>query len=239
MSNGSDNQTISTQNTNGNLLMELFLNLCLPTIILLKGHTWFHLPPKLALALAMGCPLAYGICDWVREKRFNWIAFLGLISISVKGSIGLLEFSNKWLAFNEALLPGIMAFTIIIFRLMKRPPFLIHFLLNDQFCYTDKITKLLKEKNNYTKLIHKVYVYEWLLAALFCFSSTLNFILAKYLVIHPAGSDTFNHELGMLTAWSFAVIAVPATIALLGIAWRFFVQVKVLSNLKWEEIIRE
>ncbi len=221
------------------LLSELFFNLCLPTLVLMKGYVWLGLSPKYGVVLAMSCPFTYGLIEWIREGHFNWISFLGLISISVKGSIGLFECSNYWLAINEALLPGILGTAVLYLRLTHRPAFLTKFLLNDQFCKVAEVKAALKQYHNYTQLIRKVLLYEWLLAGLFFGSSLLNFVLAKCLVVHPAGSGEFNHELGVMTAWSFVIIAVPATLGLFFIVWQFFLNVRKLSHLKWHEIIRD
>ena len=226
------------KNTEKAILWELFFNLCLPTLLLLKGHVWFSCSPKVSLAVAIACPLSYGIMDWVRESHFNCISFLGLISIAVKGSVGLFEGSNHWLAINEMLLPTIMGITLVVLRMLKKPPFLAKFLLNDQFCCVDKINSALEQNSKLDCLKHHIVIYEWALTGLFFFSALLNYALARYLVVHPAGSAEFNCELGLLTGWSFAIIAVPATIGLLAIVWRFFVQVKKLTGLSWEEILR-
>ena len=220
------------------LLLELFFNLCLPTLLLIKGHVWLHLSPKVALFIAIACPLSYGIWDWIKEAHFNWIAFLGLVSVGVKGGVGLFEGSNRLLAINEMLLPLIIGCAIVVFRLLKKPPFLQKILLNNQFCYVEKIQTAIDTCGHAERVQRCIVVYEWLLAGLFFFSATLNYILARYLVVHPAGSKEFNNELGLLTGWSFVVISVPATIGLLLIVWRFFVNVKNFSKLSWEEILR-
>lgn len=220
------------------LLLELFFNLFLPTLLLIKGHVWLHLSPKIVLFVAIACPLTYGIWDWIKEAHFNWIAFLGLISVGVKGGVGLFEGSNQLLAINEMLLPLIIGCAIVVFRLLKKPPFLQKILLNNQFCYVEKIQSSINAHGYSQRLQRYIRVYEWLLAGLFFFSATLNYILARYLVIHPAGSKEFNKELGMLTWWGFVVISVPATIGLLLIVWRFFTKVKKFSQLSWEEILR-
>lgn len=220
------------------LLLELFFNLCLPTLILLKGHIWLPLSPKISLAIAIACPLSYGLLDWYREAKFNWISFLGLVSITVKGSVGLFEGSNKWLAINEMMLPLIMGCTLVFFRLLKHPPFLPKFLLNEQFCHANRVLEAIKQKDNEFILEKHIIWYEWSLAGLFFFSAILNYALARLLVVHPAGSAEFNHELGLLTGWSFVIIAVPSTMGLLVIVWRFFKQIKKLSDLSWEEILK-
>lgn len=234
----SEKPEAQSQKKNKSLLWELFFNLCLPTLLLLKGHIWFPISPKAALALAILCPLSYGLLDWYREAHFNWIAFLGLVSVMVKGSVGLFEGSNHWLAINEMMLPLILGCTVVLFRLLKQPPFLPKFLMNDQVCDVKKITETI-ELNGKTQLLHRHIVgYEWSLAGLFFFSAILNYLLARYLVVHPAGSAEFNHELGLLTGWSFAIIAIPSTLGLLCIVWRFFTQVKKFSGLPWDEILR-
>lgn len=234
----SEKKEAQSKNQGKSLLWELFFNLCLPTVLLMHGHSFLHVSPKVALALAISCPLSYGILDWVKEAHFNWIAFLGLISIVVKGSVGLFEGSNQLLAINEMLVPTIFGVGLVIIRLLKKPPFLMKFLLNDQICNTKFILERLEQNKTLPMLNQHVILYEWSLSGLFFFSATLNYLLAKYLVVHPAGSVEFNHELGLLTGWSFAVIAVPATLGLLCIVWRFFTQVQKLSQLTWEEIFK-
>lgn len=234
----SEKKEAQSENQGKSLLWELFFNLCLPTVLLMHGHSFLHVSPKVALALAISCPLSYGILDWIKEAHFNWIAFLGLISIVVKGSVGLFEGSNQLLAINEMLVPAIFGVGLVIIRLLKKPPFLMKFLLNDQICNTKFILDRLEETKTLSILNQHVILYEWSLSGLFFFSATLNYLLAKYLVVHPAGSIEFNHELGLLTGWSFAIIAVPATLGLLCIVWRFFAQVRKLSQLTWEEVFK-
>lgn len=221
------------------LLSELFFNLFLPTLLLLKGYQWLGLSPKLGVVIAMACPLSYGLIDWIKEGHFSWIALLGLVSVTIKGSIGVFECSNEWLAINEALLPSLFGSAIVAVRLLKKPPFLKKFLLNDQFCYIEAIERALEAREAKVKFEQSVCFYEWILAVLFYMSAVLNFVLAKYLVVHPSGSNDFNRELGLLTGWSFVVIAVPATLGLIAIVWRFFVRIQVLSGLEWKEILRE
>ena len=234
----SEKKEAQAENQVKSLLWELFLNLCLPTVLLMKGHVFLNVSPKVALALAISCPLSYGILDWIKEAHFNWIAFLGLISIVVKGSVGLLEGSNQLLAINEMLLPAIFCVGLVGMRLLKKPPFLMKFLLNEQFCNAKIVLECLEKNKALEKLNQHIILYEWSLAGLFFFSATLNYLLARYLVVHPAGSVEFNHELGLLTGWSFAIIAVPATLGLLCIVWRFFTQVQKLSKLTWDEVFK-
>ena len=136
------------------------------------------------------------------------------------------------------MVPTIFGVGLVIMRLLRRPPFLIKFLLNDQICNTKFILERLEQNKTLPVLNQHVILYEWILSGLFFFSATLNYLLAKYLVVHPAGSIEFNHELGLLTGWSFAIIAVPATLGLLCIVWRFFTQVQKLSQLTWEEVFK-
>lgn len=234
----SEKKETQTETHGKSLLWELFFNLCLPTFLLMKGHTLLHVSPKIALALAISCPLSYGILDWIKEAHFNWIAFLGLISIVVKGSVGLLEGSNQLLAINEMLLPTIMGCGLFGMRLLRKPPFLMKFLLNEQFCNAQLILERLEMNKALPVLNKHVIMYEWSLSGLFFFSAVLNYLLARYLVVHPAGSVEFNHELGLLTGWNFAIIAVPATLGLLCIVWRFFTQVQKLSQLTWDELFK-
>ena len=57
------------------------------------------------------------------------------------------------------------------------------------------------------------------LASVFFFSAVANYILARWIVTSPAGSEAFNEELGKLTLMSYPIIAVPSMLMMMGLMW--------------------
>ncbi|MEE2743177.1 MAG: MFS transporter, partial [Bdellovibrionota bacterium] len=99
-----------------------------------------------------------------------------------------------------------------------------------------KIEACLKEKNN-TQSFEKVIRNSTLLLGLsFILSAVLNFALAIYLLKSDPGTESFNQELGKMTALSFPVIMVPCLIVTFGAIWYLNKGIKNLTGLSSEEI---
>ena len=88
-----------------NPLFEILFNVFIPSFILMKFSGDEHLGTTVALIVALMFPVVYGGMDLIRNKKFNFIAALGFISVLLTGGIGLLELDTRWLALKEALIP--------------------------------------------------------------------------------------------------------------------------------------
>jgi len=56
-----------------------------------------------------------------------------------------------------------------------------------------------------------------MLAGTFLFSSVMNYLLARWVVTSPAGTEAFNAELGRMTLLSYPVIAIPSMLMMMGV----------------------
>ena len=56
-----------------------------------------------------------------------------------------------------------------------------------------------------------------MLAGTFLFSSVMNYLLARWVVTSPAGTEAFNNELGRMTLLSYPVIAIPSMLMMMGV----------------------
>ena len=74
-----------------NPLFEILFNVFLPSFILMKLSGDEYLGSVMALVVALSFPIAYGGLELVRNKKFNFIAALGFISVFLTGGIG-----KKW-----------------------------------------------------------------------------------------------------------------------------------------------
>ena len=75
------------------------------------------------------------------------------------------------------------------------------------------------------------------LSGTFFFSSAMNYVLAKWIVISPAGSEAFNAELGRMNLLSYPMIAIPSMIMLMAIFYYLWRTIHGLTGLKLEDVM--
>ncbi len=218
------------------MLLNLSLNLIIPILIFIKLSGTEHLGAKLAVIIAVSIPALYGIADFFRIRKFNLFSALGVVSILLTGGIALLELDPKYIAIKEASIPGLI-FVAVLVSLKTPYPLIKSVVYNRSLVKIDKITAALKENNTEAAFERSLTVATYILAASFLLSSILNYILAKLIVVSPAGTEAFNQELGRMMGLSYPVIAVPSTIVL-AIAFAYLIRsVGKFTSLKLEEII--
>ncbi|QKX19151.1 MFS transporter [Microbulbifer sp. YPW1] len=218
------------------LLANLLLNIVIPTLILTKlsGDNW--LGTKWAIVVALAFPLGYGLRDLQRSGKINFFSALGIISILLTGSMSLLELDAKYIAIKEAAIPGLLGIATIA-SLYTRWPLVRTLIYNDRILDTRKIARTLSSNGNASAFERTLLQASWMIAGSFFLSSTLNYILAEVLLKSPPGTEAFNEELGKMTALSFPVIALPATIILMLVLVFLFRRIGKLTGLKLEEIL--
>ncbi|WP_346836916.1 VC0807 family protein [Microbulbifer sp. SAOS-129_SWC] len=218
------------------LLANLALNIVIPTLILTKlsGDAW--LGTKWAIVVALAFPLGYGLRDLVRSRRVNFFSALGIVSIMLTGGISLLELDAEYIAIKEAAIPGLLGIATVV-SLYTRWPLVRTLLYNDRILDTAKIARALSGKGNENAFERTLLQASWMIAGSFFLSSGLNYLLAKLLLKSQPGTEAFNEELGKMTAMSFPVIALPATIILMLVLFFLFRRIGKLTGLKLEEVI--
>lgn len=219
-----------------NLLANILLNIVVPTLILTKlsGDEW--LGTKWAIVVALAFPLLYGLRDLQRSGKVNFFSALGVISILLTGGISLLELDAKYIAIKEAAIPGLLGVATIA-SLYTRWPLVRTLIYNERILDTRKVAHNLAEKGNESAFDRTLQQASWMIAGSFFLSSTLNYILAEVILKSPPGTAAFNEELGKMTALSFPVIALPATIILMLVLVFLFRRIGKLTGLKLEEIM--
>jgi len=65
----------------------------------------------------------------------------------------------------------------------------------------------------------------------------MNYLLAKWIVVSPAGTTQFNEQLGEMTMLSYPVIAIPSMVMLGAIMFYVVKSVMKLTGLKLEQIL--
>ena len=103
---------------------------------------------------------------------------------------------------------------------------------------TEKVHDALAANNTQQGFERALIIASAMLAGSFFLSSVLNYILARVLLVSPPGTEAFNSELGRMTALSFPVIALPAMLVMMAALFYLFRQIKILTQLDLEEILR-
>ena len=217
-------------------LTDLLVSLVIPSIILMKFSGAEHLGASTALVVALAFPLGWGLIAFFRYRQFNFIALLGLVSIVLTGGIGLLQLDPQWLAIKEAAIPGLIGIGVLL-STYTRYPLIRTLVYNPKFINVERIRQKLDESDNGRTFETRLQNATYLLASTFLFSSVMNYILAKSVVTSPAGSAAFNEELGQMTLLSYPVIAIPATLMMMGVFYYLWRTINGLTGLKLEEIL--
>ena len=217
-------------------MVDLLVSLIIPSLILMKLSGESDLGADGALLLALSFPLLWGSFELIKYRKFNFIALLGLISVLLTGGIGLLKLDNQWLAIKEATIPGVIGIAVLV-STYTRYPLIRTLLFNKNVLNVDKIHERLEQTGNTqqfeTRLLRATY---WL-SSTFFFSSAMNYILAKWIVVSPAGSEAFNAELGRMNLLSYPMIAIPSMVMLMAIFYYLWRTIHGLTGLKLEEVM--
>lgn len=222
---------MSTENKKKeNILVNLCFNIIIPALILSKLSKPAYLGPLWGLVIALIFPLGYGIWDFYRSKKANFISILGFVSIFFTGIIGLFQFNTEWIAVKEATVPLVIGIMILISTRTKSP-LVKTFIYNDQFLDIEHIEGILNERGNLAELNKMLVKASVFLALSFFFSAILNFVLAKVLVTSPAGTESFNQELSRMMVLSYPVIALPCTIIMVVVLFYVIRSLRKLTGL--------
>ena len=194
-----------------NPLLSLGLNIFIPGIILMRFSAEDRLGPVYGLLVALAFPVTYGLYDFTRRRNFNLFSALGFVGILLTGGVGLLKLDVQWIAIKEAGIPLILGI-VIVGSLKTRFP-LVRKLLG-KMIKLDRVDTALREKGTTEVFERQLVRATYIVGSSFFLSAILNYVLAKIIVVSPAGTTAFNEELGRMTLLSFPVIAVPTIIVL-------------------------
>ncbi|WP_312920555.1 VC0807 family protein [Stutzerimonas nitrititolerans] len=217
-------------------LMDLAISILIPSLILMKLSGEQRLGPDGALLLALAFPLGWGLLELVKYRKFNWIALLGLISVLLTGGIGLLQLDSGWLAIKEAAIPGIIGVAVLA-STRTRYPLIRTLLYNPKVLNVAMIQQQLERNGQVAHFEARLLRASYWLSGTFFFSSFMNFVLAKWLVKSPAGSEAFNAELGRMTLMSYPMIAIPSMLMMMAIFYFLWRTIHGLTGLSLEDIV--
>ncbi len=216
--------------------IDLLVSIIIPSFILMKMSGTGSLGPAGALVGALIFPLAWGAFELLKYKKYNAIAILGLVSVLLTGGIGLFKINTQWLAVKEAAIPGLIGIAIFISARIRHP-FVRALLYNPAVLNIEKIHQKLVENNTIRQFEDRLLRATYMLSGTFFFSSFMNYILAKWIVVSPTGSVAFNEELGRLTLMSYPIIAIPSMLMMIALFYYLWRTIRVLTGLSLEEVL--
>ena len=217
-------------------MIDLVVSILLPSFILMKLSGDDELGATGGLVVALAFPISWGLFEFIKYKKFNFIALLGLISVLLTGGIGLFELDNKWLAIKEAAIPGLIGIAVLVSAFTPYP--LVKTLLfNPEVLDVEKIKQRLEEKASMPLFENRLMKATFFVAGSFGFSAVMNYILAKWIVVSAAGTPEFNEELGQLTLYSYPMIALPSMLMMGGIFYYLWRTIHDLTGLELEEVL--
>jgi hypothetical protein len=201
-----------------NPLIEILVTIVVPAVILMKFSGDKDLGTLRALILALAFPIGWGLWDGWKRRKVNWLSVLGVVSTLLTGGIGLLKLDPQWLAVKEAAVPLLIGL-VILGSAATRSPLIRLMVFNASLFDIERVNKALAERQTTAAFEAQLRTGTVLLACTFFFSAVANYVLARYLVHSPAGSEAFNQELGRLTLLSYPIIAVPSMLMMMGLMY--------------------
>jgi hypothetical protein len=217
-------------------LVDMLISIVIPSLILMNLSGDENLGASMALVIALAFPLGWGLFEYTRYQKTNFIAILGLVSVLLTGGIGLLQLDVEWLAVKEAAIPAIIGIAVLI-STRTQYPLVKTLLYNPTIMAVEKIQQKLEEQGSRSEFENRLMSVTYWLSGTFFFSAFMNYILAKWVVISPAGSAAFNEELGRMTLLSYPVIAIPSMFMMMGILYYLWRTIRTMTGMSLEEIV--
>jgi intracellular septation protein A len=217
-------------------MLNIVINVVLPVLILTQLSSDDRLGPDRALLLALAIPIAYAAWELIRVRKISWQPILGIVGVLMTGGFRLLELPPEWFAVKEAIVPAAFAVAILVSAWIGKP--LARVFLN-AFLDKDRIQAALRENGTEDEYEQRTAIATYLLAGAFTLSAILNFVLARMVVTADPGTDSFNDQLGRMTALSYPVITLPVMIVLVVTIFYILNTVGKLTGLEIDDMVKQ
>lgn len=231
-----ENNTQPPEQKKQSPFVDLIVSIILPSVILMKFSGEDQLGATGGLLVALSFPIIWGLYDFFKNGTKNWVALLGVVSVLLTGSIGLLKLDAQWLAVKEAAIPLLIGVGILVANFFGFP--LIRKLIyNPAIVNVDRVDEALNDRGNKEIFKTRLDRANTFFACTFFFSAVANYILAKTIVTSESGTEAFNNELGRMTLLSYPVIAIPSMIMMMAVFYYIWRTINKLTDLKLEQVI--
>ncbi|MAD76399.1 MAG: MFS transporter [Rheinheimera sp.] len=217
-------------------LSNMIFNIVVPAVILSRFSSEDTLGPVWGVVIALAFPLLFALWELVKLGKVNFYSILGIISVMLTGGISLLQLDPSYIAIKEAMIPAIIGIVVLVsqytpFPLVKK------LLINPELLDTEKLYQALAKQSNRELFEQRVARAGYIVAAAFFVSATLNYVLAKAIVVSQPGTTAYAEELGRMTWLSYPVIVLPVMVMLMGAIIYMFSQIGKLTRQSLEDFI--
>jgi len=220
-----------------NLLVNLACNIAVPTFVLTKLSGDDRLGPHWGWLVALAFPLGYGIYDFARRRKANFISIVGVLSVLLTGTLLQFKADGFWFAVKDGTLPLLIGAGVLA-SLRTKEPIVQEIFANEQIMDMPRVEAALAERGNQARFRRLLMIASLWLGGAFVMSGVLNFLLARHLLKSPNGTPAFNAELGRMHLLSWPVIVVPSMVVMMVAFWRLVTGLKQLTGLTLDEIFR-
>lgn len=241
-----NNQQMSTEveDKQENPFYNLLFNIILPVTILNQlSKRLGENGPIIALFLALLFPIVYGLNDYLKRKKRNYISLLGILNISFTGGLALFNLGGIWFAIKEAFFPLIIGIAVFISNRLGKP-FLKTIFWNDKIFRLKTIEQVLVDRQQLDKHNELFIRSTYLFALSFFISAVLNFYLASNIFLpidsalsDPAQKEMLNAQIAQMTWQGYLVIALPMMLFMGLILWYVIHGLKQITGFKTEELL--
>lgn len=216
----------------------LIFNIAIPVLIMTYASSEEYLGPAWSVVAALAFPLSYGLLELKKTRKVNLFSVLGIVSVLLTGGISLLKLPAEYMAIKEASIPAAIGLAVLITQFTKKP-LVKALILNDQLINWEKLNKRLEEKHVVEIFNAKVAISSYIVASSFFLSSTLNYGLAKWILISEPGTTAYTEELGRMTALSYPVIVIPSMVLLVTALIYLFKQISKVTGDPIEDFMQQ
>ena len=221
-----------------NLLLNLVCNVAVPTAIMSWASGPRALGPTWGLLVALLFPLGYGIHDFARRRRFNFISAIGFVSVLITGGFGLLKLDGFWFAVKDGALPALLGLAVLA-SMRAKEPLVMELLYNPQVVDVERVDTLLVERNQTDGFRRLLQTASYTIAPAMLISAVLNYLFARAIIKSPPDTEAFNQELAKMHWVSLLGHSIPTMAMLMFALWRLFKGISSLTGLTIDEILRQ
>jgi len=139
---------------------------------------------------------------------------------------------------KEAAIPGLIGIAVLA-STRTRYPLIKTVLYTPAVIDVAKVQQHLEQRGNTRQFEARLLKATYLLSATFFFSSVMNYVLAKWIVTSPSGTEAFNEELGRMTLLSYPMIAIPSLLMMMAVLYYISRGMRELAGLSFTEALRQ
>ncbi len=220
---------------NRSAIAELVMTVALPAFCLIVLTDEERLGPAWGLVVALVPPIVWGVGSMVRQGEVSALAVVALVSVLLTGGVGLLELDAQWFAVKEAAVPAALGLAVMA---TARTRFALVPILLDRLFDLDKARSAAHARGRGADLRRAMARATVAMGGILVASGGLNFLLARWLVASPTGSEAFGVELGRYTLISLPALLVPTTLGMAFVLSRVLAALEDTSGAEHEEFLR-